>query len=379
MASKYGINSKKRSGMIMKKFIFILSILLLVFINVSCDSSRKPAIGPEDEIYVVADSLEFQELKLALETALEIEINTPLPEKLFNIKRISPNQIGKFKNRKNIVIAAPLNSGSLTSDYISTITDSAVKTKFTNESDFILRRYDLWAKNQLVTVLSAPSMQELEFKILKNKDNILYAYQKVSDQRLFASLYNRTYERRDIQGKLLRDYGWVIYVQADFQLAMNRPEDNFVWLRRSPGSDMERWIFIHWLDNASPEYLNIDSVKAIRNRITKEFYLTSDDSAYVVIADDYFTWNEVNFKERYAIFTQGLWDLNIKGMGGPFVNYTFFDEKKQRLYMLDGSVYAPKYYKRNLIQQVDVILQSFMTKDELSEDRIEELLDAAAD
>ncbi|MCK7523374.1 MAG: DUF4837 family protein [Ignavibacteriales bacterium] len=21
--------------------------------------------------------------------------------------------------------------------------------------------------------------------------------------------------------------------------------------------------------------------------------------------------------------TQGLWDLNIKGMGGPFVNYTF--------------------------------------------------------
>ena len=134
--------------------------------------------------------------------------------------------------------------------------------------------------------------------------------------------------------------------------------------------------FVHWIENASPEYLNIDSIKTIRNRVTEKFYLTSDDSAYVIIAEDFFTWNEVNFKERYAIFTQGLWELNVKGMGGPFVNYTFYDEKTKRIYMLDGSVYAPKYYKRSLIQQVDVMLQSFYTKDELSEDRIDELLDA---
>lgn len=43
--------------------------------------------------------------------------------------------------------------------------------------------------------------------------------------------------------------------------------------------------------------------------------------------------------------------------------------------MLDGSIFAPKYYKRNLIQQIDVILQSFLTKDELSQDRIDDLID----
>ncbi len=360
----------------MKKIILIPLILVLIILLSSCDSSRNPAVGIEDEIFVVADSLEFEELKLALETTLEIEINTPLPEKLFNLKRISPNQLDKFRNRKNIVIAAPLNSGSYTSKYIESIIDSSVKEKFLTDSDFILRKYDLWAKNQLVTVLTAPSMRELEFKILKNKDKILYTYQKISDKRLYESLYSSAYERKDIQGKLLRDYGWLIYVQADFQLALNKPDDNFVWLRRSPGSDMERWIFVHWIENASPEYLNIDSIKSIRNRVTEKFYLTSDDSAYVVIAQDFFTWNEVNFKERYAIFTQGLWELNTKGMGGPFVNYTFYDEKTKRIYMLDGSVYAPKYYKRNLIQQVDVMLQSFYTKAELSEDRIDELLDA---
>ena len=43
--------------------------------------------------------------------------------------------------------------------------------------------------------------------------------------------------------------------------------------------------------------------------------------------------------------------------------------------MLDGSVNAPKYYKRNLIQQVDVMLQSFRTVVELSDERIDELIE----
>ena len=47
--------------------------------------------------------------------------------------------------------------------------------------------------------------------------------------------------------------------------------------------------------------------------------------------------------------------------------------------MLDGSVYAPRYYKRNLIQQMDVTLQSFMTADQIKPDRKKDLLDAAKD
>lgn len=359
----------------MKKFLIALSFFSSLYFFNGCDSSQKPATGFEDEIYVVADSLEFEELKVALQAAFEVEINTPMPEKLFIIKRISSNLIEKVKNKKNIVIVAPLNSGSYTSQYIKTIVDDEIQKRLETESDFILSKYDLWAKNQLVTVLSAANMQELEFKILRNKDNLLYAYQKISDKRLKESLYAPRYERQAIEGLLLRDYGWLIYVQADFKLAKNDAENNFVWLRRSPGSEMERWIFIHWIDNATPEYLNADSIKAIRNRITKKYYQVRDDTAYVVLADSFYATIEINFNDRYALYTQGLWDLNIKGMGGPFVNYTFYDEKSKRLYMLDGSLFAPKYYKRNLIQQIDVILQSFLTKDELSKDRVEDLID----
>jgi len=72
---------------------------------------------------------------------------------------------------------------------------------------------------------------------------------------------------------------------------------------------------------------------------------------------------------------QGFWKFQDNSGGGPFLNYSFFDPKSKRLYMIDGSIYAPKYFKKNLIQQVDVLLQSFMLKSEMSKERIEDLMD----
>ncbi len=363
----------------MKRYLIAVVALVSVVYFTACESSNKPAQGLEDEIYVIADSVEYTELLPALDSSFQKIIFTPQPERLFTLIRISPNQLERYRNKKNILIVSPLDSKSLTSQFIHASVDSAAIQKIQDEKDFIIKKENLWAKNQLVMILTAPTIQDLEFKILNNKDNLLYAFQKVSDKRLEQSVYNARYEQKPLEGKLLKEYGWLIYVQADFKLALDVPQDNFIWLRRSPGSDMERWVFVHWIDNASPAYLNEDSVRAIRNRMTEKYYRTTDDSTSVVIASDYYTSSEVNFHGKYAIFTQGLWELSIKGMGGPFINYTFFDEKTNRLYMLDGSIYAPKYYKRNLIQQMDVLLQSFLTGQEVKQDKKQELLKAAED
>ena len=363
----------------MKYFLNIIGGIVVIILAISCDPSIKPARGFEDEIFVLADSVEYIEFKDALDSTFEKLIYTPQPEKIFTLKRFNPSEISKYKRKKNLVFVAPLNSNSSTSEFIRAIVDSAIENKIKEEPDFIVYKNDLWAKNQMIAILSAPTAEDLKSKILRNSDNLLYKFQKISDERLFGNLYQPRYELQDVEGKFLRDYGWVIYVQADYKVAKNVSGDNFVWLRRSPGSDMERWMFVHWIENATPEYLNEDSIKAIRNRITNKFYRTTDNLGYVVIAEDYFTVNEVNFNDKYALFTQGLWELNIKGMGGPFVNYVFYDEDTHRLYMIDGSIYAPKFYKRNLIQQMDVTLQSFRTEKELSKNRREDLLDAAED
>jgi len=180
---------------------FALPVLLLSFniFLISCDPADKPARGFEDEIFVVADSAEFEELRTAMETAFEKLIYTPQPEKLFTLKRVDVSEVTKYKRRKNIVIVAPLNSGTNASEFLSAIVDSSVEEKMKSDPNFIVYKDGLWARNQLVAVLSAQDMQQLEFKILQNADNLLYTFQKKSDERLYNSLYNPNYEQKNIE------------------------------------------------------------------------------------------------------------------------------------------------------------------------------------
>ncbi|MGE5411558.1 MAG: DUF4837 family protein, partial [Clostridiales bacterium] len=80
------------------------------------------------------------------------------------------------------------------------------------------------------------------------------------------------------------------------------------------------------------------------------------------------------FHGNYALAMQGLWEMSDKSMGGPFINYTLYDEKSKRIYMIDASIYAPNYVKKGLIRQLDILLQSFQTTEQISDLRKKELL-----
>jgi hypothetical protein len=359
----------------MRKSGFLL-LLVIPFILVSCEDPNRPAHGPEDEIIVVADSDEFAALKSTLDSTFEKIIFTPQPEKLFNLKRVSLNNIENYQTYKNIIFIAPQNSSSKTSRFVDALIDTEKILKSASTQNSFYQEYNLWAKDQLVVILTAPDIKQIENKIIQNKDHLLSAFRNISDKRLYESLYDSKYEKRNTEGMLLKNYGWIIYVQPDFKVTINHPKENFICFKNTSSKDMGKWIFVYWIDNASPAYLNDDTIWAIRNRLTDEHYRIPGDTSCIKIAYNNCIYNEVTFNGKYALLSQGLWESSNK-MEGPFVNYTFFDEKTRRVYMLDGSIYAPQYYKRNLIQQMDVILQSFKTKAELSKDKQDELLEAA--
>ena len=362
----------------MKTNFSVLILFLAGALLVSSCSAKKKAKGPEDIINVIADSSEFTLIEENLTGTFGKIIHTPQPEELFRITRHSLNNLGLIKPTKNIIIAAPLNSGSYTSKFIESIIDSSVKKLILSDSVSVINKYDLWAQNQLVMILTARDINSLKSFIDSNKDDLLYYFREASNKRMAKGLYNTRFEQRDIEAGLLKDYGWMMYVQADYQVAMEVPEENFVWLRRGINTDIEKWIFIHWIENSTPEFLNIDSIAAERNRITEKYYRTSDDTTFVVLYHDSIavTMNTVvNFNDRYALMTQGLWRFNDNSGGGPFINYTFYDEETGRTYMLDGSIFAPKYYKKSLIQQVDVLLHSFKTEREIDPVKKEELFE----
>jgi hypothetical protein len=359
----------------MRKIIPVLIPFVFFLVLQSCESSNKLAHGAEDEIIVVADSSEFESLKIPLQAVFEKIIYTPQPEKLFNLKRVSLNEIEKYQNNKNIILLAPLTSASNYSKFVKALIDSSKDVQKDSLHNFMITKYNLWAQNQLVMILTAPDLQQIEFGLNQNRDYLLNAFHNISDKRLYECLYDSKFEKIDSEGMLLKNYGWIIYVPKDFTITENVHKENFICIRNSSGKDMGKWIFVHWIDNASLAYINADSVRSIRNRLTSKYYKSPGVASFVKIGSDNCIHNEVTFDGKYALLTQGLWE-NTNEMEGPFINYTFFDVSTKRIYMLDGSINAPEYYKRNLIQQVDVMLKSFKTKADLSKEKQEELLNA---
>ena len=358
-----------------KNFLFFLSIVSLFTLE-SCEHSYKIARGAEDEIIVVADTADYEALKIPLQDIFEKVIFTPQPEKLFNLKRISPHEIENYQNYKNVILIAPLNSSSNTSKFVKALLDTSKSLQKSAGSDFMIPKYNLWAQNQLVMILTARDLPQLQQELVSNKEILLNSFHKISDKRLNACLYGSKTEKKSTEGMLLKSYGWIIYVPSDFTVVENESKENFFCMKNSSGKDMGKWIFVHWIDNATPAYLNEDSVRAIRNRLTDEYYKWPGYSSFVKIGKENCINDEVTFSGRYALLTQGLWE-NTKEMQGPFINYTFFDVNTKRLYMVDGCINAPDYYKRNLIQQMDVMLKTFKTKAELSYERQDEILKAS--
>ncbi|MCK7516818.1 MAG: DUF4837 family protein [Ignavibacteriales bacterium] len=187
----------------MKNFLLILFSSSLIFFA-ACDMTNKPAKGLEDEIYIVADSLEYEELRVALESTFEKVIYTPQPEKLFTLKRVSPGELEKYQTKKNIVIVAPMNSNSVASQFIKAIVDTAVQSKILSNQMSQVMKYNLWAKNQLVVVLTAPDMQELEFNILK-KVMIFYMHFKKFPMKGFPKVCTAlATKRKKLRGNFLK-------------------------------------------------------------------------------------------------------------------------------------------------------------------------------
>jgi hypothetical protein len=222
-----------------------LLVISLVYLISGCDLSKKPATGFEDEVYVVADSIEYDVLKESLQKTFEVQINTPLPEKLFTINRISSDQIKSIENKKNILIVSTTNSGSQTSKLISELLDEKSRSRFLKDKYHIHYIEDLWARDQLVAIITAKKIDDLKFNIEKNKDSLLVTFQKKSDYRLKESLYNPKYEKKKIESQLLLSYGWIIYIHKDFKQEINEPKEKFVWFKSSTDQEKERSFFVH--------------------------------------------------------------------------------------------------------------------------------------
>lgn len=356
------------------------SLVVISTFILGCGQFKPEALGSDEEILVFADSSDWTMLEQPVREAFEVEVLTPQPEMLYAISRHPISDYPDINTHKNLLIVAPLSSNGPTAKFISGSLSSEVRPMVESGQQFVINKYDLYRREQLVMFVTARDMDTLIGKIRANRRQLLYYFQKESLEREIADVYSdRKFEQVDLEKRFLKNYGWRIFVQPDYWVAVDSSSERFVWLRRANPADMERWISVYWADNANPDLLHQAWAFELRNELTKRFYRTTADSTYVEIADDFdsmkaLSIEETNFLGRYCLETRGLWRFSDRSGGGPFVNYTFYDEASRRIYMIDASVYAPRYEKKKLILQVDAVAHTFQTLNDLTEEQKEKIL-----
>ncbi len=357
-----------------------LTVTAVLFIG--CDQFKPRATGNDDEILVFADSTDWTTLEEHISEVFEFQILTPQPEKVFTILYYPIEEFKDYKIYKNLIIVAPLSSEGPTAQFVASSLSPEVRTLVESGEEFVINKYDLYRRDQILMFLTARDMDALIDQIRTNREQLQYYFQKVSLERELDDIYaDAEYEQIELERRFLDSYRWRIFIPPDYWVAIDSSSERFVWLRRANPVDMERWIFVHWIEEADPNLLAQSWAFELRNHLTERFLRTLDEKAHVQIADDVESMSALSIREtdflgRYALEMRGLWRFSDMSGGGPFVNYTFYDEPSHRIYMIDGSIFAPRYEKKKLILQINALAHTFQTIDDLTEEQKEEYLES---
>jgi hypothetical protein len=230
-------------------------------------------------------------------------------------------------------------------------------------SIFMYAKQDEFARGQEVLHLFGETEAILLQNIAKNKQKLQKHFLDVEEKRLYQSLYAAKVEKgisRHINEKL----GCDIKVPFGYEIALE--DEKFIWLRNFT-PDVDKSIFISWIDYTSEDLFSLDSLLAIRTRVSMPYilYKPEDKTSYMLTETNNFDIfrTEINFKDHYAVQLRGLWKVNNYYMGGPFLSYAMVDESTNRLYYIEGFLYSPGKPQRDHMRELGTIVRTFNIMD----------------
>lgn len=350
-------------------------LFLLMVILTSCGRNFQPiAIGPEGTIVVFADSSTVNLTLPSLNQSLGKKITTlPQPQPLFDLEFHRAYQFLDLKNRAYILFLASLSDSGATSRLVRTMLSKEALAKVQSGEQHILPVRNLWNDKQLSIFIVADSLKNLNKLIEENAKDLIYLF---NDQTLKRTEYFmfRTHTQPELSKRMYDKLGFTVAFQHDYVIVKDTLNPNFFYMKRAQ-AEIDRWMWIYWWNEPNPDFSEPLKFMQIRDSLTK-IYIQADDSlnSYVEVARDskgqpmYFEQKEVDFKGRYGIESRGLWRLNDFSMGGPFINYTFYNDSLKQMFMIDGSVLAPRFErKRDFVRELEIIAKTISWKAPKSE------------
>jgi len=326
-------------------YLFLSGVIGLLLIVSSCSVYKKPALGSDNVINVLADQTIFDTHYPQLERMFSHSIYTPAEEKVFTLNRITMDEFHQgFSRHKNLILLANIDSDDPEAQYIKKMLTDGVLEGVRNGDYYYAVKKDAWAKGQTVLFLLDSKSIYLGGYLEKFSDKIFgFFFDKmITDikERLFDRFNNKTAEEF-----LKKEYNIEMFIPHEFNIGeRGEDKDKFIRFRRT---NPDRWLTLLRSDYNS-EISFQENIIQTRDRIGRQFA----DS--VRINPEILSFTPDSTFTTDGLKAQGIWEY-IDG-GGPFFTYAFI--KNGSFYLVDGAVFAPSKDKYPYIIQLDLMAKT---------------------
>lgn len=349
----------------MNKFLLILSVIGIVLLAACEGDYRSRSIGSVDEVYVVMDSTEWNsQTALALEETFGKGIETlPSFEETYDLTfRVfnTNDELDNIQNLKNIIFAAPIDADNNVGRLIRALLSDDVEERVRQGESFAFPLEDQWVRDQWVLILTSTSDSSLSEKIRNSESSLVGHLMEQEFERREYEIYRRG-EQIAINDSLWNKYGWKVRMQHDYIQTIDT--SNVVVFRRAlPEND--RWMMAWWKDNVDGiGFIDKDWINATRDSLLQKYVQGSREGSYVTTeyrSPRKVTTTQINREDGIIGYeTLGTWRMTNDFMGGPFVNFTYYDPATERLFVIEYGQFAPSVSKRRFVRQFRAMGRTF--------------------
>ena len=215
---------------------------------------------------------------------------------------------------------------------------------------------DLWAAPQRYVKITAPN--SIAWVELFDTQKATYKrwYDKVERERIMSVF--RPSVDNPVVNAIGKKMGFTLTVPQGFFIAKDEPD--FMWIRK----ELERssaCLLIYQTPYLDTAQFNRNSLVAMRNMMLQKYVPGSFEGSYMSTETEFvppLVKYVPDFPAGYAVEMRGMWKVENDFMGGPFVSYTFADDRTGNLVTVEGYYYEPNQKKRNQLLQLEAILYS---------------------
>jgi hypothetical protein len=358
----------------MKNLFLIIPVIAALLFS-ACESEYRPsAIGSIDEIIVVMDSTKWDsDTALAIEETFGAIIQTippgiePRYDLVFRDFR-SNEQLDRIRELRNVIFATPIDAESNVGSFVRAILSSDVENRVRAGDSFAFPLEDRWARDQWTLILTSNTDEELAEKIRNSERSLVSHLEEREFERRKREVFRRG-EQVAISEQLWENFGWKVRMQHDYTQVIDST-DAVVFARYLPDNNRRMWAW--WKDGVTDiEFLDETWINATRDSLMQIYMQGQRDGSYVTT--DYrraMQTREIERDDRLIAFeSTGIWQMVGNFMGGPYVNFTYYDPATERLFMVEYWQFAPNVNKRRFVRQFQAMGRTFESDSTWTSDR----------